>query len=173
MAHVVTQSAYARLTERLNRFPQGAPPAERLTKILKILFDQKEAEMVSLLPVKPFTVKKAARVWEMSEKEARKVLDPPRRKGAAGRFSNRWADALRAAAAHGRVFRIFPDAHPQGYRPEAAVRTFLPVFEPGGGLCSRTLRHGTDPAREGFRQRDGPCPRKTACTCWTGNGPAK
>jgi len=75
MAHVVTQSAYARLTERLNRFPQGAPPAERLTKILKILFDQKEAEMVSLLPVKPFTVKKAARVWEMSEKAARKVLE--------------------------------------------------------------------------------------------------
>ena len=75
MAHVVTQSAYARLTERLNRFPQGAPPTELLTKILKILFDQKEAEMVSLLPVKPFTVKKAARVWEMSEKEARKVLE--------------------------------------------------------------------------------------------------
>ncbi|WP_319522849.1 4Fe-4S dicluster domain-containing protein [uncultured Desulfosarcina sp.] len=75
MAHVVTQSAYTRLTERLNRFPQGAPPTERLTKILKILFDQKEAEMVSLLPVKPFTVKKAARVWEMSEKEARKVLE--------------------------------------------------------------------------------------------------
>jgi Pyruvate/2-oxoacid:ferredoxin oxidoreductase delta subunit len=75
MAHVVTQSAYARLTERLNRFPQGAPSTELLTKILKILFDQKEAEMVSLLPVKPFTVKKAARVWEMSEKEARKVLE--------------------------------------------------------------------------------------------------
>ncbi|BBO76888.1 (Fe-S)-binding protein [Desulfosarcina widdelii] len=75
MAHVLTQSAYARLTERLNRFPQGAPPTELLTKILKILFDQKEAEMVSLLPVKPFTVKKAARVWEMSEKEARKVLE--------------------------------------------------------------------------------------------------
>ena len=75
MAHVVTQSAYARLTERLNRFPQGAPPTERLTKILKILFDQKEAEMVSLLPVKPFTVKKAAHVWEMSEKETRKVLE--------------------------------------------------------------------------------------------------
>lgn len=75
MAHVVTQSAYARLTERLNRFPQGAPPTELLTKILKILFDRKEAEMVSLLPVKPFTVKKAACVWEMSEKEARKVLE--------------------------------------------------------------------------------------------------
>jgi Pyruvate/2-oxoacid:ferredoxin oxidoreductase delta subunit len=50
-------------------------PAALLTRILKVLFDQKEAEMVSLLPVKPFTVKKAARVWEMSEKEARKVLD--------------------------------------------------------------------------------------------------
>jgi len=75
MAHVVTQSAYARLTERLNRFPQGAPPTELLTKILKILFDQKEAEMVSLLPVKPFAAKQAARIWKMSEKETRKVLD--------------------------------------------------------------------------------------------------
>jgi len=75
MAHSVSQSAYQRLTERLNRFPQGAPPTELLTKILKVLFDQREAELVSLLPIKPFTVKRAAGVWRMSETQAHKILD--------------------------------------------------------------------------------------------------
>ena len=75
MAHIGSQSAYQRLTERLNRFPQGAPPAELLTKILKVLFDQREAELVSLLPIRPFTVKRAADVWRMSESRAHKILD--------------------------------------------------------------------------------------------------
>ncbi len=75
MAHSVSQSAYQRLTERLNRFPQGAPPTELLTKILKVLFDQREAELVSRLPIRPFTVERAAGVWRMSEREAHKILD--------------------------------------------------------------------------------------------------
>jgi len=75
MAHIVSQSAYDRLTERLNRFPQGAPPAELLTKILAILFERKEAQLVSLLPVKPFTAKQAAGIWQMPEREARSILD--------------------------------------------------------------------------------------------------
>jgi ferredoxin len=75
MAHIGSQSAYQRLTERLNRFPQGAPPAELLTKILKVLFDQREAELVSLLPIRPFTVERAADVWRMSESQAHKILD--------------------------------------------------------------------------------------------------
>jgi hypothetical protein len=37
MPHIVSQSAYQRLTERLNRFPQGAPPSEPLTRILMAL----------------------------------------------------------------------------------------------------------------------------------------
>jgi ferredoxin len=75
MAHIGSQSAYKRLTERLNRFPQGAPPAELLTKILKVLFDQREAELVSLLPIRPFTVKRAALIWRMSEPKAHKILN--------------------------------------------------------------------------------------------------
>ncbi len=31
MGHSVEQSAYRRLSERLNRFPQGAPPSKLLT----------------------------------------------------------------------------------------------------------------------------------------------
>ena len=41
--HTMKKSAYENLTDRLNRFPQGAPPSETLYKILKILFSEKEA----------------------------------------------------------------------------------------------------------------------------------
>jgi ferredoxin len=75
MAHTVTRSAYQRLTERLNRFPQGAPPSELLTRILQVLFNRREAELVSRLPLRPFTVKRAAGIWHLSERETRKILD--------------------------------------------------------------------------------------------------
>jgi ferredoxin len=67
--------AYTQLVEHLNRFPQGAPPSENLYRILEILLSEREAELVALLPLKPFTVDKAARVWRMSPGEARPVLD--------------------------------------------------------------------------------------------------
>ena len=75
MAHQTIKTNYDLLIARLNRFPQGAPPAEVLYAILKMLFSEREAGLVSLLPIKPFTVGKAARVWQMEEKEAQKVLD--------------------------------------------------------------------------------------------------
>ena len=58
MSHLIYKSAYKNLEERLNRFPQGAPPSETLYKILSFLFTEKEAALVSLLPIKPFTIKK-------------------------------------------------------------------------------------------------------------------
>ncbi len=75
MAHQKRHSVYDQLVERLNRFPQGAPPSELLFKILKMLFTEKEARMVALLPIRPFTAKKAARIWAMSLKKAQKSLD--------------------------------------------------------------------------------------------------
>lgn len=75
MAHHVASSAYTRLVERLNRFPQGAPPSELLHAILRMLFSEREADLVALLPIKPFTAEKAARCWSMSVPQARKVLD--------------------------------------------------------------------------------------------------
>lgn len=63
------------MVERLNRFPQGAPPSEHLYKILRILFSEKEAGLVSLLPIKPFTAEKAASVWKLDLTETQKVLD--------------------------------------------------------------------------------------------------
>jgi Na+-translocating ferredoxin:NAD+ oxidoreductase RNF subunit RnfB len=75
MAHHTVRSGYVELVERLNRFPQGAPPSDTLYKILQILFSEREAQLVALLPIKPFSAKKASEVWEMNLPETRKVLD--------------------------------------------------------------------------------------------------
>ncbi len=75
MAHHTLRTGYSSLIERLNRFPQGAPPSETLYKILEILFSENEAELVALLPIKPFTANKAACIWKIKEAEAKKILD--------------------------------------------------------------------------------------------------
>jgi formate hydrogenlyase subunit 6/NADH:ubiquinone oxidoreductase subunit I len=75
MAHNTIKSGYSRLAERLNRYPQGAPPSDLLFNILKMLFSEKEANLVSLMPIKPFTEKKASRIWKMDLTETQKVLD--------------------------------------------------------------------------------------------------
>src|SRR5512137_1786447 len=75
MAHHTLKSGYAELTERLNRFPQGVTPSALLQKILGILFSEREAALVSLLPIKPFTAEKAAAIWKMTITEAQKTLD--------------------------------------------------------------------------------------------------
>lgn len=75
MSHIVGKSAYKSLEERLNRFPQGAPASETLYKILETLFDKREAELVAQLPIKAFTVEKAARIWGVKPIEAEKILN--------------------------------------------------------------------------------------------------
>ena len=75
MAHATARSGYRELVERLNRFPQGAPPSDLLYRILALLFSEREAGLVALLPVRPFTVETAARAWKTTPDEARKTLD--------------------------------------------------------------------------------------------------
>jgi ferredoxin len=75
MAHLALKRGYSQLAERLNRFPQGAPPTELLYRILAMLFSEREAELVSQLPIKPFTAGRAATIWRTSEVDARTVLD--------------------------------------------------------------------------------------------------
>ncbi|MGO8878746.1 MAG: 4Fe-4S dicluster domain-containing protein [Desulfomonilaceae bacterium] len=75
MAHHLDKTPYAGLIDRLNRFPQGAPPSELLYRILAMLFSEKEAELVALLPIRPFNAEKAAKVWKMDLSSARKILD--------------------------------------------------------------------------------------------------
>jgi ferredoxin len=75
MAHHTLKSAYSSLTERLNKFPQGAPESALLYQILKMLFSEKEARLTALLPIIPFTTLQAAAAWKMPESEARKILE--------------------------------------------------------------------------------------------------
>ena len=75
MGHLTTKDAYKSLEERINWFTQGAPASETLYKILQVLYTEKEAKWVALLPVRPFTLKKAARIWGTSEAKAEKLLD--------------------------------------------------------------------------------------------------
>ena len=75
MSHHTNKSSYTELVDRLNRFPQGAPPSRLLDKILTMLFSEKEAHLVSLLPIKPFGCSKAAKIWKMSLPKAQKILD--------------------------------------------------------------------------------------------------
>jgi uncharacterized protein YjiS (DUF1127 family) len=105
MAHHVARGAYARLTDRLNRFPQGAPPAESLFRILRVLFSEREAELVSLLPIKPFSAARAAAAWRVSEAEARRTLEALAAR-ALGALAAQRADIKAIAAQAGLQSRI-------------------------------------------------------------------
>ena len=76
MAHqnTIKYNNYKNLTERINLFPQGVVASDLLFEILKILFSEKEAGLVSILPIKPFNARKAAGIWKIKEVEARKIL---------------------------------------------------------------------------------------------------
>jgi ferredoxin len=75
MAHRTSRSGYDALVKRLNKYPQGAPPSELLFRILKLLMSEREASLVALVPIKPFTARTAARAWKTSLAEAQKILD--------------------------------------------------------------------------------------------------
>ena len=75
MSHLTVRSAYRDLADRINRFPQGAPPSDVLFAILRLLFSEREAGLVAQLPIRSFTVEDAARRWKMPEAEAGRVLD--------------------------------------------------------------------------------------------------
>jgi Na+-translocating ferredoxin:NAD+ oxidoreductase RNF subunit RnfB len=75
MAHLTAKSAYAHLVDRLNQFPQGAPPSDLLYRILGLLFTEREAELVAQLPIRPFTAARAASVWKLTAAEAQVILD--------------------------------------------------------------------------------------------------
>jgi Na+-translocating ferredoxin:NAD+ oxidoreductase RNF subunit RnfB len=68
-------SSYERLVRRLNRFPQGAPPSKVLFQILKMLVNDEEAGLMAQLPIRPFTARRAAAIWKVSEAGAIQTLD--------------------------------------------------------------------------------------------------
>jgi formate hydrogenlyase subunit 6/NADH:ubiquinone oxidoreductase subunit I len=75
MAHRTLKSGYQNLVDRLNRFPQGAPPSRLLYQILSMLFSEKEAQLLALLPIKPFTAKKASGIWKLDQAQTQKLLE--------------------------------------------------------------------------------------------------
>lgn len=75
MGHMTAKDAYQNLEQRINWFTQGAPTSETLYQILQVLFTEKEARVMAMLPVRPFTLKRAARIWNTSEARAEKVLN--------------------------------------------------------------------------------------------------
>jgi Pyruvate/2-oxoacid:ferredoxin oxidoreductase delta subunit len=75
MSHIVGKNSYKKLEERINLFAQGAPPSETLYKILSMLYSEKEAALVAQLPIRPFNVKMASKIWKIDEVSARKILD--------------------------------------------------------------------------------------------------
>ncbi|WP_243383960.1 4Fe-4S dicluster domain-containing protein [Geothrix alkalitolerans] len=78
MAHATLRpghSAYARFAARLNRFPQGAPPSERLFQILRLLVSEEEAGLLAQVPIRPFTAHRTAAIWKLPEARARAILE--------------------------------------------------------------------------------------------------
>jgi ferredoxin len=75
VAHHTVRAAYQHLADRLNRFPQGAPPTELLFRILALLFTEREAALVAQLPIKPFTAAAASRIWQLPLAEAQRTLE--------------------------------------------------------------------------------------------------
>ena len=74
MSHLSMRSGYMGLVDRLNKFPLGVHPSKTLYKIRKLLFTEKEAHLVSQLPIKPFTPQKASKIWGSSLKETQEIL---------------------------------------------------------------------------------------------------
>lgn len=75
MSHHTTKSGYENLSQRLNKFPLGAPATKSLYKVLEVLFSPKEAQLVAQLPIRPFQAQTAASIWKLPLSEARKILD--------------------------------------------------------------------------------------------------
>jgi len=75
MSHHSSDGGYHSMMRRLNKFPLGAPPSDLLCKILSILFSEEEAQLLSQLPLRPFSAAKAARIWKVSESAAGNRLE--------------------------------------------------------------------------------------------------
>jgi len=75
VAHHTAKASYEQLSRRLNKFPVGAPPSELFYDILAMLFTEREARLVSRLPVAPFKAADAARAWATDTPQAERELD--------------------------------------------------------------------------------------------------
>jgi ferredoxin len=75
MAHRTVKDGYRQFADRLNLFPQGAPPTDLLFKTLQAFVSEKDAALLAQLPIRPFHADKAAKAWGVGSTEARNTLD--------------------------------------------------------------------------------------------------
>jgi hypothetical protein len=75
MAHHTAKDGYRRFADRLNLFPQGAPPTELLFLTLRAFVTEAEASWLSLVPIQPFKAERAAAAWRVTLPEARRRLE--------------------------------------------------------------------------------------------------
>jgi ferredoxin len=75
MAHHLATSGYHKLIHRVNRFPPGVVPSELVLRIFALLFDEKDADLLAQLPLRPFTARQAARAWRLPVSTAEGLLD--------------------------------------------------------------------------------------------------
>jgi hypothetical protein len=172
MSHLALKSGYTEMVERLNRFPQGAPPSDTLHKILRLLLSEQEAALVALMPIKPFTALKASQIWKMDLAEAQKVLE-----GLASRAM------LVDVFIHGEMTYTLPPPM-AGFFEFAMMRTrgdidqkllsellhqYLNVEETSCARCWAGAKLSS-----GGPSSTSPCSRtRTPCTCWTTSAPPR
>ncbi|MBJ6800627.1 4Fe-4S dicluster domain-containing protein [Geomonas sp. Red259] len=60
---------------RVNLFPQGAPDSDLLLRIFSLLCNEREATLLSMLPLRPFSAARAARVWNLPVQQTRALLE--------------------------------------------------------------------------------------------------
>ena len=75
MAHHTAKDGFHKFADRLNLFPQGAPPTDLLFKTLRVLVSEDEAAWLSQVPIRPFKAAKAASAWRVDLAEAQRRLD--------------------------------------------------------------------------------------------------
>ena len=164
MAHATSRGAYRQLTERLNRFPQGAPPSELLYRILELLVQRARGRTggAAADPARS-PRRRPPGIWKTSVAEARTSLDGLAARAILLDMERRRRDGLRPAAAHGRVLRVLDDARARRHRPEAAGRAVLPVPERRGGVHPGPLRPAARPSWGGSSSTSRRCrPRSAA-----------
>lgn len=73
--HSDVKQSYKKLQGRLDKYPVGAPKSKELYEILKILYTTEEAEIASLMPMKPATLKEISQRCKKDKKTLTEMLD--------------------------------------------------------------------------------------------------
>ncbi len=161
MAHTTLKTSYSELADRLNRFPQGAPPSDLLFNILSMLFSEEEAGLVALMPIKPFTARKASRIWKKSLAETQKILDELASRAILVDIEQDGETAVYALPPPMAGFFEFSLMRVrEDIDQKAAERTVLSVYECGRGFYPGIVYPRRNAAGTNLCSRTGIVPRK-------------